>query len=160
MNAQIEAIRACEYLYLHAISEPEENSLRVVLHEARVDSPPTSGQLAEETLPEVRELLAGSKAIVYGPGCQVFELVWPSYIGYAVENESYALPEPKESVGEGSVKIYTQSGYLDYLAKASFASADYPSPFKHWALLCLNHIVNVASIEEPVVTVSMGAVRE
>ncbi|HEV7504445.1 MAG TPA: hypothetical protein VGS07_06015 [Thermoanaerobaculia bacterium] len=157
MNAQIEAIRACEYLYMHAISEPEENSLRVVLHEARVDSPPTSEQLAEEALPEVRELLADSKTIVYGPGCQVFELVWPSYIGYAVENESYALPEPKESVGEGSlVIIYTESGYLDYLAKASFASADYPGTFKHWAFLCLNHIVNVASLEEPVVTVSNG----
>ena len=157
MNAQVEAIRACKYLYLQAVSEPEENSLRVVLHEAKVGGPPTAEQLAEEALPAVRELLAGSKAIVHGPGCQVFELVWPSYIGYSVENESYASPEPKESVGEGRlIVIYTQSVYLRYLSKASFASADYPGPFKHWALCCLNHIVNVASTEEPVITVSNG----
>jgi hypothetical protein len=157
VNAQVEAIRACKYLYLHAISEPEMNSLRVVLHEAKVGSPPTAEQLAEEALPEVRELLAGSKAIVHGLGCQVFELFWPSYVGYSVENESYASPEPKDSVGEGRlVVVYTQSVYLTYLSKASFASADYPGLFKHWALLCLNHIVNVASVEEPVVTVSNG----
>ena len=157
MNPQVEAIRACKYLYLQAISEPEENSLRIVLHEAKVGGPPTAEQLAEESLPALRELLAGAKAIVHGPGCQVFELVWPSYVGYSVENEGYALPEPKESVGEGCLlAIYTQSVYLSYLSKASFASADHPGPFKHWALCCLNHIVNVASVEAPVITVSNG----
>jgi len=82
MNSHVGAIRACKYLYLHSVSEPEENSLRVVLHEAKVGGPPTAEQLAQEALPSVRELLAGSNAIVHGPGCQVFELVWPSYIGY------------------------------------------------------------------------------
>ena len=158
MSPLVEAIRACKYLYLHSLSEPEENSLRVVLHEAKVGGPPTAEQLAEESLPEVRALLAGSKAIVHGPGCQVFELVWTSYVGYSVENESYALPEPKESVGEGRLLVvYTESVYLSYLAKATFTSADYPGSFKHWALCCLNHVVNVASVEEPAITVSHGA---
>lgn len=157
MNSHVGAIRACKYLYLHSVSEPEENSLRVVLHEAKVGGPPTAEQLAQEALPSVRELLAGSNAIVHGPGCQVFELVWPSYIGYSVENESYALPEPEESVGEGRlIVVYTESVYLRYLSKATLASADYPGPFKHWALCCLNHIVNVASVEEPAIMVSHG----
>jgi hypothetical protein len=156
MNAHVEAIRACKYLYLHSISEPEENSLRVVLHEAMVGGPPTAEELAHEGLAPVRELLADSRAIVHGPGCQVFELVWPSYIGYSVENESYALPEPKDSVGEGRLLIvYTESVYLSYLSKATFASADYPGSFKHWALCCLNHIVNVASVDEPAITVTL-----
>jgi len=158
MNPQIEAIRACKYLYLHSISEPEENTLRVVLHEATVGGPPTLQELAAEKLHEVRELLASSKAIVHRQGCQVFELVWPSYIGYSIENESYGSPEPKESLGEGRLMVeYTQSVYLSYLAKATFASTEYPGPFKHWALYCLNHIVNVASVEEPHITVSMAS---
>ncbi len=155
MNPLVEAIRACRYLYLDSLSEPDENSLRVVLHEAKIGGPPTAEELADESLPEVRELLAGSRAIVHGPGCQVFELVWPSYVGYSVENESYALPEPKESVGEGRLLVvYTESVYLRYLSKATLASADYLGSFRHWALCCLNHIVNVASVDEPDVTVS------
>lgn len=45
------------------LSEPEKNSLRVILPEAKVGDPPTAEQLAEEASPEGRELLAGSKAI-------------------------------------------------------------------------------------------------
>lgn len=83
--------------------------------------------------------------------------MWSSYIGYSVENESYVLPEPKESVGEGRLMVvFTESVYLSYLSKATLASADYPGSFKHWALCCLNHIVKVASVEEPVITVSHG----
>jgi hypothetical protein len=152
MNAHVEAIRTRKHLYLQAISEPEENSLRVVLLEARVGGSPSAEQLADNPL------LAGSNAIVHESGCKVFELFWPSYIGYSVENESYALPEPKESVGEGRLMVvYTKSMYLSYLSKATLATPDYPGPFKHWALCCLNHIVNVASVEEPVITVSHAA---
>ena len=152
MNSQIDAIRSCKYLYLHAISEPEQNALRVVLHEAAAGAPPTPQQLSE--LP----ILKGANAIVHGPECRVFELIWPSYVGYSVENESYATPEPKESVGEGRlVVVYSESVYLSYLSRATFAAADYPGPFKHWALFCLNHIVNVASVDEPLVTVANGA---
>jgi len=157
MKPLVDAIRECKYLYLHSLSEPMENSLRVVLHEAKVGGQPTPEQFAEESLPEVCGWLAGSNAIVHGPGCQVFELVWPSYIGYSVENESYALPEPKVSAREGRLMVvYTESVYLSYLSKVTFSSADYPGPSKHWALCCLNHIVNVASVEEPVITVSNG----
>lgn len=152
-NSPVDAIRACKYIYLHSISEPEENSLRVVLHEAR-----PGGPLVAERLVPVSDLLTGASAIIHGPGCQVFELVWRSYIGYSVENESYASPEPKESVGEGRLlTVYTESVYLSYLSRATFASPDYPGPFKHWALCCLNHIVNVASVEEPIINVSNSA---
>lgn len=105
MKPLVEAIRGRKYIYLHSLSEPEEDPLRVVFHEARGGGPPMIEQLAGEPRPEVRELLADSKAIVHGPGCQVFELVWPSYVGYSVENESYASPEPRESVGEGRLLV-------------------------------------------------------
>ncbi len=150
MTTSLEDIRACEYFYLHSISEPEENSLRVIVFEGRVGGPPTARQLTENPY-----LPAGVRAITHEPGCVVFELVWESYIGYSVENESYALPEPKDSVGERRLlSVYTASGYLDYLSKATWASSDYPGPFKHWALCCLNHVVNVVSVDEPVIRIS------
>ena len=156
MQSPVESIRECKYLFMHAVSEPEENALRVVLYEAKVGGPPTPKQLEAEPLLSVRELLSNSKAIEHGPGCRVFELVWPSYIGYSVENESYSSQEPPESMGTGRLLVeFTQSVYLSYLSRTTFASSDYPGPFKHWAMYCLNHVVNVASVEEPSITVSI-----
>lgn len=152
MNPTIEAIRSCKHLYLGSISEPEDNSLRVVLLEAMDGEPPTTEQLENN---ELSKLLKGARAVVHSPGSRVFELVWPSYVGYSVQNESYARAEPEESVGEGRLLVvYTNSVYLRYLSKSTFASAEYPGPFKHWAVHCLNHVVNVASVDEPVVTLS------
>ena len=126
-------------------------------NEAKVGGPPTAEQLAEEPLPELRKLLATAKAINHGPNCRIFNLVWASYIGYAVENESYGTQEPKISVGTGRLVVeYTQSVYLSYLSQATFATPDYPGPFKHWAVHCLNHIIHVASMEEPFITVSIA----
>jgi hypothetical protein len=151
----IESIRACQYLYLHAISEPEENTLRVVLLEAKVGNPPSQQRLAAEKNLKLRAMLEKTNEIIHGEECQIFELNWPSYIGYSVENESYSLPEPKESVGEGRLMVeYTESVYLNYLSKTTFASPDYPGRFKHWSLYCLNHTINVASVNAPLITIS------
>ena len=155
MSSPFEMIRGCKYLYMHTISEPEENTLRIVIHEATMGGRLSPDQFAEEESPVMRDLLASSNVIVHGPGCKVFELTWPSYIGYSVENESYNVPEPKESIGQGRLLVeYTKSVYLGYLAAMTFADSDFPGPFKHWAIYCLNHTVNVASTEVPRITVS------
>ena len=73
-------------------------------------------------------------------------------------NESFALPEPETSARIGGLFVeYTSSTYLDYLKRASWACADYPGPYRHWAALCLNHIVDVASKDEPTVVVSIAS---
>lgn len=152
MDPNIAAIRSCKYLSLHSISEPDEGGLRLVIHEAKAGGPVDDATLAAEPLKEVQELLRGCSAITHGPGCRVFEVMWDSYIAYAVENESYARGEPADSVGQGRLFIeYTKSAYLDYVAKVSFASEAYPGPHKHWSVLCLDHIVNVVSTDAPVI---------
>ncbi len=154
----IEAIRGCKYLYLHHIGEPEENTLRLVIHEARVGGPPTKEALSRELLPEIQKMLAETRSIEHGPGCKVFEILWTSYVGYSVLNESYDLPEPATSKGEGKLFVeYTSSVFLEYLSRATFASSDYPGPFKHWAVYCLNHSVDVASTQEPRIVVTTAA---
>jgi len=156
VDAQIEAIRSAKYLYLGSISEPEDNCLRLVILEATSDLSPNQ---AMEQL-EVPGLPAGSfseaKPILHGPGCRIFEIVWESYIGYAVQNESFHVPEPEESEGEGRLFVrYTKSVYLDYLAKVTFASAKFPGPFVHWGIYCLNHTIEVASMATPRITISV-----
>lgn len=153
MNIHITALNSCKYLYLNAIGEPTDNALRIVLAEA------VSGRtLKEEDLsehpPEIRSLLAsaGSAAIESGPGCRIFELVWPSYIGYSVRNESFSLPETDEGVGQLFVQ-YEKSKYLDFIASATFADSEHPGPFRHWAIYCLNHSLDIVSMDDPIVEI-------
>ena len=151
MTDVIAAIRACKYLYLGAITEPEVNRLRVVLLEAVRGATLSAERLAAETDETIRSILAGSHAIEHLKGCKKFELLWDSYIGYSVVNESYSNGEPPESGGKGRLfEEYERSNYLEYLSKASFATADYPGPFRHWAIYCLDHTIDVVSHVEPI----------
>lgn len=154
MNPLAASIDSCKYLYLASISEPEEGGLRLLVHEARAGRPIDATVLEAEQLPALKAILAQSTAIEHGPGCKVFQIYWARYIAYAVENESYALGQPDGSDSVGRLfKEYAKSAYLEYLARVSFACPDYPGTYKHWAVLCLDHIVNVASTEEPIIHV-------
>lgn len=154
VNAEIEAIRSAKYLYLGSISEPRDNCLRLVILEATSDVLPNQAKESPDSLPPGP--FSSTRPILHGPGCRVFEVVWESYIGYAIQNESFHVPEPKESEGEGRLFVrYTKSVYLDYLSKVTFASADFPGPFVHWGIYCLNHTIEVASMVAPKITTSV-----
>lgn len=155
MDAKIEAIRSAKYLYMDSIAEPQDNCLRLVILEATSDVLPGQTVGSDEVTPLPGPFSAATP-IVHGPGCRVFEIVWESYIGYAVQNESFHVPEPKESEGDGRLFVrYTKSVYLDYLAKVTFASAEFPGPFVHWGIYCLNHTIEVASMAAPKITISI-----
>ncbi len=91
------------------------------------------------------------RASSHSEGCRVFEVVWGSYIAYSVRNESYVANDKYEQC-EGRLLVkYSKSRFLDYVASGTFATAEYPGPFTHWGIICGNHIIDVASTEEPVV---------
>src|SRR5688572_15157763 len=128
------ALTSCEYLYLASVSEPDVNEVRVIVEEATVGDPPDPATLAEEQVPDLRDILAGARQIVHRPGCRIFELYWPRYVAYCVRNESFATKEPDTSVSVGGrlFSVYSRSTFLDYVEAATIAQHDYPGPFKHW----------------------------
>ena len=139
----IDQLDKCKWLYLRSIDEPRDNSLRLVIEEAR------SGDELQnlEMLPDVS--FGPSRSIEHDDACRVFEVVWDSYIMYSVTNESYdRADEPRTFTGQ-LVRHYSASSFLEYVARSTFATDDYPGPHKHIAVLCLNHIINVASMNEP-----------
>lgn len=124
------------------ICEPEENSLRVVIVETT-------------TLPNpepVSDLPLLARPVVILDETPSLELLWPDYVAYAVENESYAALSASASPVTPSLPMLrrcTESAYLDYLARATFASEAYPGPLTHWIVITLRHVVNVVSVEAP-----------
>ena len=136
-----ESINSHKYIYLGEIEERLDNTLRIVIKEAGVNA--ESASIGDSGL-------VGSP-IESTPDSQTYEIIFDSYIGYSVIDESYAMPNDSE-VFEGRIFcIYEKSVYLDYISKASCACEDYPGPFKHYGFNCLNHVIDVASTEEPAI---------
>lgn len=142
----IEEVDSCKNLFLADISEPEANSLRLLVSEGRVSENGETWYVAGVALPGVRSIDITSQS-------RRFEIYWPHYISYAVRNESYCSWDNEESWVGSSFRIYSTSRFLDFVRNGTFASAEYPGPFKHYEVVCLDHIIDVASEEPPTVRV-------
>ena len=146
IKSPTEELDGCDYLFLAAISEPEENGLRIVVQE---------GLRAGETydLKVGSGTIEGIVPIEVTEESRTFEICWPQYITYSIRNESYCTWDKDEEWTGLAFRVYTRSKFLDFVTTATFASPDYPGPFKHYEILCANHIIDVAAQETPVVTV-------
>ena len=130
-------------LYVTEIGEPSENELRVVVAEGLLGEP-TRITFASHHLGEGRpiEVTDASRS---------FEIWWPSYVAYAVRNESYWKVENGEPpLGDHLDRRYG-SAFQRYVAETTFADDEYPGPLEHWQLTTLNHIVDVISVGAPIV---------
>ncbi len=141
-QAYRDEIDSCYTLFLGRIEEHVENGLRLILLEAKV-----GGVMDDIVLGDAR--LSGMRAIEHTRGCRIWEVVFDSYVSYVVLNESYTCWDERQ-VWEGrQFRTYTRSHFLDYLGRDSFATDEYPGPFTHFGICCENHIIHVASMDEP-----------
>ncbi len=140
---------------LDDLSELIDNSIRIVLLEATVGKQYPHEELLEAESNEViRNLIRISRPIDHYSGDRKFELYWDSYIAYSIVDEAYSNGEEDVPDMPNSLFMeFEKSNYLDYLAKATFATSEYPGPYRHWAIYCLNHTINVASQYKPVTRV-------
>jgi hypothetical protein len=59
----------------------------------------------------------------------------------------------KYEIFEGKAfRIHSKSRYLDFINIGTIASEEYPGPFKHYEIACLNHIIDIVSAYEPTIT--------
>ena len=140
----IEEIDSCKNLFLFEISEPEINSLRLLISEGRVSEREETWDIAGVPLPGIRSIDITAQSAH-------FEVFWPRYISYAVRDESYCSWDKEEEWAGSSFRVYSKSKFLDFVGNGTFATSEYPGPFKHYEIVCLDHIIDVASEEAPTV---------
>lgn len=97
-------------------------------------------------------LEVSAKAI--GEDSRLYEVSWPSYLVYQVVDESYAYPDDYDKYQGSRLVKYSQSRYWDFVKSAPsirFEQAEFDSDgtLAHWGLLCLNHIFDVISKDQP-----------
>ena len=129
-------------IFLTHIEEPEENTLHLIIQEGILSDEETTWEIGDAKLEGVKEISITGKSCAY-------EVSFDSYIAYSVLNESYTEWDDYDSFDGKLFRIYQKSRFLDYLKLASFASEEFPGPFIHYGFCCVNHIVNIASLNEP-----------
>jgi hypothetical protein len=150
-DAALEALNAVEYLYLQRLSEPSDNSLRLVVQEAVVNR---SGAVppALPGLPELAEILKDARRIESIKGCKSFELYWKHYAAYLVTEEMVgSCGGYDDEVFSGKLlRVYSKSHFLDHLARDTGAHIQ---PILHYKLICLNHLIDIAAYSPPKIRV-------
>lgn len=145
-NPELDSLNSLKYLYLRELSEPRDNSLRIVVQEAADKrSAPIS---VPPDLPELTEILKDAWPIGSVEGCKRFELSWDRYAAYLVTEElvgSNGSYEDEAYTGR-LLRVYTKSHFLEYLARDT---AGHLEPIHHYKVICLNHLIDVASYAPP-----------
>jgi hypothetical protein len=141
-----EQINNHKYLYLTEIGEPEDNVLRLVIEQATTSDEERNLMVGETTI-------SGLRDIVSDESCFAYELIFETYIAYAVLNESFTQVDKSEIYTGNFFRIYSKSNFLEYLKVATFATEDYPGKFTHYEIVALNHIVEIASVDAPIINV-------
>lgn len=156
-DAALDELNAVKYLYLQQLTEPRDNSLRLVVQEA-VDN--RSGQVRSglPDLPELAEILKHSWPIESTEGCKTFALYWKRYAAYLVTEElvgSNAVGGYEDEVFRGKLlRVYSKSHFLDHLARDTGGHIE---PIQHYKVICLNHLIDVAAYAPPEIRVITAA---
>jgi hypothetical protein len=139
-----------QYFYLRELSEPRDNSLRLVVEEAVVNHSGVSRGTPELLALELASILKGASPIEPVEGCRTFEIYWKRYAAYLVTEElvgsNAANGYDDESYTGRILRLYSKSHFLNHLAQDTGGHID---PFQHYKLICLNHLIDVAAYAPP-----------
>jgi hypothetical protein len=141
----VELLNAVSCLYLREISEPRpgSNTLRIVVDEAKRPSLATTGDTKK---------VAQWAPIQPTEGCKAFELYWKHYFAYLVTEEcSGSCGKYEDETYTGKIlREYSRSHFRDHLARDT---GGHFAPLRHYKLICLDHLIDIASPEPPAVSI-------
>ncbi|ASR46573.1 hypothetical protein B4V02_07735 [Paenibacillus kribbensis] len=132
-------------IYLDQIFETRDNHLRLLFSRSktnRVAETMTIGNI------EINE----SYSIDIDVTLPQIQMDFEWYIGYSIRNESYTVWDDYEQFDGKIFRIYSKSRYLDFIKTSTIATGDYPGPYKHYGISCLNHIIDIVSTSDPIIT--------
>lgn len=143
---ELNSLDSAKYLYLRELSEPRDNSLRLVVQEAIVN--PDGLVSPHPELPELEELSRSASPIESNDTCRTFELTWKRYVAYLVTEECVgSCGEYDNEVFTGNLfRVYTKSHFLEHLARDT---GGHTEEIFHFKLTCLNHMIDVAAYAPP-----------
>ena len=143
---ELDSLDSAKYLYLRELSEPRDNSLRLVVQEAVVN--PGGVVRSHPELPELGKIMNDFSPIESTQDCRRFELIWKHYVAYLVTEECVGScgSYDDESFSGKLFRVYTMSHFLEHLARDT---GGHTEAIRHYKLTCLNHLIDVAAYTPP-----------
>jgi hypothetical protein len=148
----VEQLNSVKYISLREISEPNKrafNTLRIIVQEAVVNY---GGHV--DVPKEIGSILKGPHPIESVEGCKVFQLDWKHYVAYLVTEElvgsNAANRYDDESYTGKLFRVYSRSHFLDHIARDTGGHVE---EVRHYKVICLDHLIDVATYCEPEITV-------
>lgn len=159
----LDKINDLKYIFLHKLVDTDG---RLYIELCSYSSYPISKQAMKQIREEdgniaIAEILQNSVEIIpsFSP---IYRIIFESYIGYNVRNESYVCADKSETyiladnqthksdlIYGNKFRLYTKSKYLEYLHKNTFA--DQIEVYSHYEICCENQIIDVASADTPII---------
>jgi hypothetical protein len=145
-------LKDVKHLYLREIREPRDNSLRMVVQEAVVSIEKVGAELEIEGFPtrtlQETGILENAHLLESTANCVTFELYWQHYVAYLVTEECVGgCGEYSDETYTGNLlRHYSKSHFLEHLARDT---GGHFRPLQHYKVICLNHLIDVASEEPP-----------
>jgi hypothetical protein len=144
-NTAFQRLDSAQYLYLPELSEPHDNSLKLIVEEAVVNR---SG--VTTAMPELDIVLKDTAPIESVEGCATFELYWKHYAAHLVTEElvgSNAKNGYDDEFYTGKLlRVYSTSHFLDHIARDTGGHSE---PLQHYKVVCVNHLIDVAAYAPP-----------
>ncbi len=142
-------INKAKYLFLTSLQEDDNGSLHLEITEGKTLDKNFEISPNEEPNERIRSLLNNAKPIDITPQSLCYKINFNSYIAYNVTDESFALSSETEEYEGHLVRIYKKSNYLDFVKKTTWGDEDFPGKYYHYCFCCLDHIIDVITINEP-----------
>jgi hypothetical protein len=143
---------SAEYLYLRKITEPRDNAVQIVEQEAIANR-----ANALTKVPDVpKAILTGAAPIESTETCKTFVLYWPRYVAYLVTEEAVgSCGKREDEIFKGRFfRVYEKSHFLDHIAHDT---GGHFKSFRHYKIICLNHLIDVVSTLPPEIKIAEGS---
>ena len=143
---ELNSLDSAKYLYLRELTEPQDNSLRLIVQEAVAN--PSGLVRPHPEIPELEELSKTFSPIESTASCRTFELTWKRYVAYLVTEECVgSCGHYDDEAFTGKLfRVYTKSHFLDHLARDT---GGHTEEVLHYKLTCLNHLIDIAAYGPP-----------
>ncbi len=144
-NAASARLDACRHIFLAKLETGPSLDLRIDVLEGRVQEETVLIEIGDEAM---EAFLKETHPITTREGYDAFRIVFENYICFSVRDETYAIPEDGEDYSR-RLRKHERSTFLDFVSKGTWASSTHPGPFVHYAVVCDDHVIDVACNSEP-----------
>jgi hypothetical protein len=103
---------------------------------------------------DIYRLLETANRLIVSPDSAIFTIHFENYASFQIINETMSLLETAEDFSK-KLRRYEKSRFLDYMKTATCAEDWLSDPVRHYGVICVDHVINVACVSDPIISMKL-----